>query len=244
MAQSFEKILWIRGKNEPETRKPILIGLAGDMMYWHAGTTRCKWRPDEYDVVREFPFENGKSIDQAVDALDKEYAPKPQEPCARLGFVSPSGEFFPCGYGCHYDLETLLGGLFYQTGCPRLRSKGWVEIQSNGIICMDDKLHVTPAAKATIQKIVEAFEYEEAINPDVDWDDVLERNPEGYSSSSIWSSATNLIGDSTYAKEIRESYELYFGDNTQYTKLVTPGYGVVNPLDTISVRRVDAHPGD
>jgi len=237
----FERLLWIRDKSEPESCKPILVGISGDKMHWHAGMTRCNWEPERFDIVREYP---GDAIEQAEDDLDAEYAPKPQEPCARLGWVSPEGHFYPCAYCCHTYLENTLGRQLYSSSWPQLRKKGWVELKSGALICMEYNFVPSQATKDTVRKIVEAFELEESENPDINWRARLEDNPEGYSKDNGWSDPTSyLIGADTYAKALRHCYELYFGEgdvDKEEMKLITP------PMfgDNIRVKRPGEHPGD
>lgn len=234
----FERVLWIRGKNERESRKPTVVGIVGDRMHWHCGMTRCTWMPDEYVIVREYAPEDQ---DKALDDLEKEYAPKPVAPCARLGWISPEGHFYPCGYCCHSDLESILGEQLYDSGCwPRLTEKGWIELKSGALIGRKEGL-VTQEAKNTMRKIVEEFELEEAKNPNINWTPILWDNPEGYSEQPGWSDpAGDLIRGETYAKALRSCYELYFGEGDEEVGTLTPpSFG-----DNIRVRRPGEHPGD
>lgn len=237
---TFERLLWIREKCEPSSWKPILVGIAGDEMYWHAaGITHCRWEPERYDIVREY---SGDAIEQAENDLDTEYAPRPQEPCARLGWVSPEGRFYPCSYCCHSYLENMLGRHLYDSSWPRLRQKGWIELKSQAMICMEYNLVPSQAAKDTIRKIVEAFEFEESKNPDINWRVRLEDNPEGYIENNGWSDPTD-VSNGTYAQSLRSSYELYFGEgdiDKEDMNLITP----FEFDDTIRVKRKNEHPGD
>lgn len=237
----FERLLWIREKGEPESCKPILVGIVDGKMHWHAGMTRCYWEPERFDIVREYP---GDEIEQAEDDLDAEYAPKPQEPCARLGWVSPDGDFYPCAYCCHTYLGIALGRLLYDSSWPKLREKGWIELKSGGLISIEYNSIPSQAAKDTVRKVVEAFEFEESQNPDINWRARLEYNPEGYDKDTGWSDPTeNLFGGDTYAKALRECYELYFGegdmDKEDMVLITPPMFG-----DNIRVKRPDEHPGD
>ena len=243
MDYEFERLLWVRGKGESETRKPILVGILGEKMHWHAGMTRCMWEPEQYDIVREYPYVNYKSIDKAEKDLLLEYAPKPQEPCARLGYVSPEGHFYPCGYCCHNDLENILGEIIYDDSYCDLERKGWVALKGGALLCTDRDQEITQEAKDTLRKIVEAFELAESENPDIAWEPILWANPEGYGVQSGWSDPSgDLIHKGTYANALRAGFELHFGDYHAWenAKLITPSvYG-----RDITSKRVDAHPGD
>ena len=87
----FERILWIRQKNHPETYRPLLVGIRENKMHWDAGLTRCPWEPDKFNILKEY---SSDELEKAWDELEEEYAPKPQKPCARLGWVSPEGHFY------------------------------------------------------------------------------------------------------------------------------------------------------
>lgn len=235
----FDRILWIRNKNDNSDSKPIAVGIVGDRMHWHCGITRCNWEPEKYQIIREYAPED---VDKALDELDEEFFPKPQAPCARLGLVSPEGYFYPCGYCCHNDLERTLGIKIYDNPYPMLREKGWIEIKSGALICVKEG-KVTQDAKDTVRKIVEAFEIAEAQNPDINWTRILWDNPEGYHADTGWSDPANLgylpSGD-TYAQALRSTYELYFGDGDfQKRWMVPPSFG-----DNIKVKRPGEHPGD
>jgi hypothetical protein len=194
--------------------------------------------PEKYTIVREYaPEDEGK----ALDDLETEYAPTPVNPCARLGWVSPEGEFYPCGYCCHSELENLLGRLIYNDPWSRLRERGWIEVKSGAIISVKEGL-ITESAKNTMRKIVEEFEFAEAQNPDINWTQILWDNPEDYYAQTGWSDpAGDLIGGDTYAKALRSCYELYFGegDDEAVHGLTPPSFG-----DNIRVRRPGEHPGD
>lgn len=241
MELEFERLLWIREKGEPESCKPILVGIVDGKMHWHAGMTRCSWEPERFDIVREYPSD---AIEQTEDDLDTEYAPKPQEPCARLGWVSPEGHFYPCAYCCHNYLENTLGRQLHDSPWAQLRKKGWIELKSGALIGVEYKSIPSQAAKDTVRKVVEAFELEESLNPDINWRACLEDNPEGYSKDNGWSDPTgDLIYAGTYAQALRSCYELHFGEgdaNPEDMKLTTP------PMfgDNIRVRRQGEHPGD
>ena len=205
----FDRILWIRDKTDNDGSKPIAVGIVGDIMHWHCGMTRCIWEPEKYKIIREY---SPKDMDKALDELEEEFSPKPQAPCARLGLVSPEGHFYPCGYCCHNDLERTLGVKIYDTPYPRLRERGWIEIKSGALIGVKEGL-VTQDAKDTVRKIVEAFEIDEAKDPNINWTAILWDNPEGYRADSGWSDPAELSflpDGETYAQALRSTYELYF----------------------------------
>lgn len=238
-SMKFERVLWIRDKNDDGDSKPIAVGLIDGKMHWHCGMTRCLWEPDKYKIVREYQPED---IERALDELEDEYAPKPQAPCARLGFVSPEGYFYPCGYCCHNDLERALGEKIYNTSYPRLREKGWIEIHAGALIGVKEGT-ITQDAKDTFRKIVEAFEIAEAKNPDINWTQILWDNPEGYRADTGWSDPADwgcIPDGDTYAKALRSTYELYFGEGDYQKRwMIPPSFG-----DNIRVRRLGEHPGD
>jgi hypothetical protein len=241
---NFSRLLWIRGVNWSEDTKPLLVGIrAGidkDYMHWSAADSYTTWNPDEYVVVREFEYSGYDSIDDAEAELNKTYAPKPQPPSARLGWVSPSGEWYPCGYCCHSDLESLLGEIYYSQTYPNLENRGWVSIKGGALIGVrEDNCPISEDTKNTVRKVVEEFELAESLNPDINWDNVLLANPEGYREESWFTRPSEIYGikqDNTYAQKLRDSYEVYFGD---YHKEVAP---LITP--PTRVKRVGEHPGD
>lgn len=242
--KTFSKLMWVRRKCEPVNIKPMLIGIRTcdnrEYMHWRAGDSYSDWKPDEYVVVKEFEYHGFDSVDDAERELNRSYAPKPQPPSARLGWVSPSGEWYPCGYCCHSDLESLLGEIHYDTSYPNLENRGWVSVKGGALIGVrDDKCAISEDTKNTVRKVVEEFELAESIDPNINWDNVLLANPEGYNEQSWFTRPSEFYGikqGQTYAQELRDSYDVYFGD---YHKEVAP---LITPPS--KVKRIGEHPGD
>lgn len=237
----FDKILWIRGKGERKNIRPIVVGVSDNTMYWHCGHSQQPWNPRKYVVLREYSSEE---MEKAFHDLDLKYAPVPQAPCARLGWISPDGDFYPCGYCCHNELESLLGKKLYDTNYPQLRQRGWIEIKSSAIISFERGRTISPEAKNTIRKIVEAFEHEEFVDSNIDWNKQLRHNPEGYDSQPGWSEPTDgYHSHNTYAQEMRHIYELLFGEgDLDLTNVVNVTPDDVG--DKILSKRLCSHPGD
>lgn len=240
----FSKLLWVRQAGWSEDTKPILVGIREGVdktyMHWSAGDSYTTWNPDEYVIVKEFEYSGYESIEAAELELNRTYAPKPQPPSARLGWVSPNGEWYPCGYCCHSDLESLLAEINYGSGYTQLESKGWVSVKGGAMIGVREEKHpISEDTKNTVRKVVEEFELAESLNPDINWDAVLIANPEGYREQSWFTRPSDFYGlskDATYAQELRRSYEVYFGDyHEEVVPLITP---------TTRVKRVGEHPGD
>lgn len=141
---------------------------------------------DKCDVVIEKTYSG--DYDEAPREYVKDTPIKPQEPCARLGFVSPEGEFYPCGYCCHEGLARQIFAEMYpeydgwDRGAIALQKKGWVAIMDGMVITRDaeglftrDRI-MSPAQKATVLDVL--WKFEEA--PDTNWFRVFQENPEGY----------------------------------------------------------------
>lgn len=236
----FIKLLFIRGKQEPDSVMPILVGITEEnKMHWHAGLTYTKWNPSEYNIVRELEYIDDSSIDNAEEILCIEYGTRPQEPSARLGWISPSGEWYPCGYACHTHLERTLLTAKYQSTYPGLSKRGWIEVKGGALIVIDSSWKTTEESKNTLKRIVEAFEIRESEEPNINWNPILLANPEGYYADSWMTEPTEyLISNETYAQALRSTYELYFGDEglSSVDKLVEPM--------AYRIKRADEHPGD
>jgi hypothetical protein len=241
---NFSKLLWVRYVGRPEDSKPLLVGIREGVdktyMHWSAGDSYTTWNPDEFAVVKEFEYSGYDSIDEAESELNKTYAPKPQQPSARLGWISPNGEWYPCGYCCHWDLEALLAEVHYGSSHKQLENFGWVSVKGGALIGVREEKHpISEDTKNTLRKVVEEFELAESLNPDINWDSVLLANLEGYREQSWFTRPSefySLDKGNTYAQELRDSYEVYFGD---YHKKVAP---LITPATR--VRRVGEHPGD
>jgi hypothetical protein len=138
------------------------------------------------------------------------------------------------------DLESILSRCLFKSEHRLLREQGWVEMKGGACISVKRETTTSDAAKDTVRKIVEDFEYQESLNPDIDWQEILEANPEGYSANSGWSDPADPWRGGTYAQAMRESYELYFGERDESGRRTTPSiYG-----GNLKVKRPDEHPGD
>ncbi|MFM9718705.1 hypothetical protein, partial [Streptomyces galilaeus] len=75
--------------------------------------------------------------------MERVGTPVAVEPCARLGFISPDGKFFPCCHCAHHDLGARLWNLFSYPGEYKgdyyLQLKGWVSIKAGGAITHKDQ---------------------------------------------------------------------------------------------------------
>lgn len=177
---------------------------------------------------------------------NKTFDLKPSPPCARMGWISPRGEFFPCAYQAHRSLGSLLvtkyldgEGLVYPGPVPVLERNGWVLVCSSGITALND--HYAPSVGETLRKIVESFEFEQL---GMMWDVCLKRNPEGYEVESEGGCPTQFMAEATFPKQLRKDYNLFFGEGISDEDLAEFDAVVPrNPLETLS-RRVDDHPGD
>lgn len=194
------------------------------------------WDGAGFDILASFDEDD----EFMADAYIKEnYPPISSPPCARLGFIAPDGIFYPCAYSSHSDLENILMKHFYDSSWGELKKYGWIELHGGAHIGVSDNTQfVSEAAKATLLKIVEAFEDAELMNPEINWCQVLLENPEKYDTQ-FWSTPPDdcLYKNKTYAENLRGSYELYFGDRYRDVGLL------ITPNETLSKRPKD-HPGD
>lgn len=145
--------------------------------------------------------------------------PEPSAPCARMGLISPEGEFYPCAYTAHKDLAYMLCEKYYGggDGLYYLEQHGWISIGASASIHMPmnkdfDLLDTfTERQKDTMRAIVEAFEQKEADNPDIDWNRVLQDNPEDYYLVGFWTyPCDNLPENNTFAQKLRYCYNGIF----------------------------------
>jgi hypothetical protein len=241
-----------------ENEKPLFVGLVPHRepdrttVYWSPlGMTRCSQASSEVSVVVEYcTLENYESPTladcEAVAKAEREYlevyGPKPQPPCARLGWIAPNGDFYPCAYTAHGDLadqlSTLLGVEHYGGGERALEKAGWLALKGNACLGYDREEGISRDARDTFRRVVEEFELAEARDPDINWEEVITDNPEGYGLQ-FWASSPAETHGETYAKAMRGCYELYFEDvpTTPLGELKPPTFGV-------RVRRVGEHPGD
>lgn len=160
--------------------------------------------------------------------------PTPQPPQARLGWVSPDGDYYPCGYCAHTDLADILLRCHYEGGGMGgrwdLEKRGWIGIMSEGLYGIASEHNPTERQRATLLAVLEAFEL--APN-DTDWDAVLLDNPEDYDVQQ-WMSLPNSSG--RIVQKMRDCYELYCERR--------PRHRLIPPTDDIVIKRIGDHPGD
>jgi len=247
-----------------DSKKPRFVGLElgyrgdGDtstytIFHHPLGMTRQTALVEEVTILKDY----GEVVNQTrptsaeckmCDAAEldflKEHGPKPQPVCARLGIIAPNGDFYPCAYTCHGDLGSMLVTLHYPgeyRSYNMLERKGWLILKGGACLGFDhqETNKITQAAKDTFLKVVEAFELLEAENPDINWTKQLTDNPEGYATE-FWSTEPGeAYGGETFAKAMRNTYDLYFGDYQ------APEVGELKvPFRAARVRRVGEHPGD
>lgn len=193
----------------------------------------------EYGEVRDHRRPTDAEC-ESVQAWELEflqnYGPRPQPPAARLGWISPSGAFYPCAYTAHADLASqlaVLHGLSHYGGSEcALERAGWLALKGNACLSRFDRLSAD--CVSTFRRVVEEFEFAEAANPDIDWNEELTANPEGYQLQ-FWATSP---GEASYAKAMRQLFELYFSDIPD-----TPLGDLVHP-PAYRIRRQGEHPGD
>ena len=122
-----------------EDLKPLLdtqLGNGADpaKMMWSAETnwtfpgthkgSRTVWGSDIQNICNHSV---SKTTAQAVAA--------PLHDESEMGWISPDGRFFPCGYGCHVEKAREIIGQLEPVSDPRwyLESKGWLAIYKNPV---------------------------------------------------------------------------------------------------------------
>ena len=158
---------------------------------------------------------------------------KPQKPSARLGWIAPNGDWYPCAYTAHRHLASIIGqNLFPDTYFHDellLEQNGWVSVRSGGMIS-NGKM-ITPDQMNTLRLIVEEFEYMESENPNISWDEELCRNPELYFRVRCFTMPTEGMKDS-FAKTLRSRFDYLSGNDHSLVE------------ESRLSRRNNVHPGD
>jgi hypothetical protein len=244
----FDKIAAVMVK---ESTRPAFVGLTdqGDHwdMRWGAGMSGYNPYKKDIKILREYD-RKVLTLDECERQFYFDYGPKPQPICARMGIISPQGDWYPCSYTCHRHVATALSHMYVTQydpdnesdyvgfGVHALESLGWIIIGASAHI--HTKGCVTQAQGETLRKVVEEFEFVESENPEIDWDKVLTENPEEYSEE-IWSAPpTHTYGNRTFAQQLRRNYDQICGVPDPE---ITPT--IVEPT-RIWRNDPDNHPGD
>lgn len=72
---------------------------------------------------------------RSVTKTTAQVAAAPPHDESEMGWISPDGRFFPCGYGCHAEKAREIIGRFKPVNDPRwyLEAKGWLAIYKNPV---------------------------------------------------------------------------------------------------------------
>ena len=166
--------------------KPLFVGLdtVGHILYWGCTYSHCGYKPEEVIILKEYPYNDEVGIDGQDIQFYKDFGPKPSEPCARLGWIAPNGDWYPCSYTSHNDLADYLSAMYYDShnGILELERKNWIKIRGGGCISVESDDLVTEAQKSTLKRIVDEFEF---LSEDIDLTHILIDNPEGYTEQ-LW----------------------------------------------------------
>lgn len=230
MKKTFDKVVLISISGSA----PTLVGLKGGNKYWECGRSYCEFDPDEDIIVREFSYESDGDLNKIYIDWDAERASDPQPIVARLGWISPNGDYFPCAYCAHQSLASYLSAKYLRHlgGKPDLLRHGWLEVA--GGYAVRDVEGTWPAPMLdTFGKLVAAFAEAEAQG--INFNESLLPNPERYPTQSWF---TRPDEDGVLVKHLKEAYQLQTGEYP-VGELITP----LNYMDTLS-QRVDQHPGD
>lgn len=232
--KSFERVVFVRTKGS--TGIGSLGGIRRKNLYWDCGMSYMPWdesTESTYEICHELiPYTSDDQIDDYENLV--RYGgklPEPQPPCARMGWVSPDGEFYPCAYCCHRGLAERLCVKFYgeQGSSIRLEREGWLKIQEYGYRSEDGPW--PQPMKDTFTAIVEAFELatDEQIERNLYW------NAEHYDKAMGWSVPN---ADGTIRETLRQCVDLYCRESPLEPKveLIEPGEKMVGRWD---VRKPD-----
>ena len=107
---------------------PAKMMISAEINWLFPGTHKGRktvWRNDILDIC------NHTVIGTAAPA------PETTSKCttSELGWISPDGRFFPCGYGCHTEKAREIIGQCKPVSDPRwyLEAKGWLAIYKNPV---------------------------------------------------------------------------------------------------------------
>jgi hypothetical protein len=236
--KNFETIQALRIHYPRETT--CLVGIKNGDKYWDMGMSRCTLMDGDI-ILRDYKteYDAGASLDEIEAMFEQEFVtqPTPQEPSARLGWLAPNGNWFPCSYCCHASLAAKLAKLFvpkdeyYSSASNALQDRGWMQIMGCGLCSMGyvNKQYLRPTEEqlAVLGKIVQEFKLSKGEN----FNKILLQNPEEYSEQ-MWSTPPD--GDGDIIEEIEQQYLRFAGETNKLPK---------NEDETLS-KRLGAHPGD
>ena len=240
----FDRVLSVRRKLDDGTygKRAILVGLAQGpsyiKMHWDAGATYGVWSEDQWEIVKEWPYEDEDDLHAIWDQLDDERTPEPAAVVtARLGFINPEGHFYPCAYCAHKDLGKLLQRKFYPDsfhGWDALDDQGWARIMGGGLFVREKDGAIPEPMLETFGKLIAAFK--EAKARAENFNQTLTANPEGYSVQSAWSTPDDT---DDLIETLERNYQWETADLQAATGLIPPG----NVAEVLT-KRLGAHPGD
>ena len=131
----------------------------------------------------------------------KRIKPQPQEPCARLGWIAPNGDFYPCAYCAHFDCaDAIMETMFapedrgWSADHCLLENK-WMQIVGQGLCFMGrekdknergwcDDIEPSSEQLSTLKNIHAEFVIARANG--VNFNESLIKNPEKYLLQGWW----------------------------------------------------------
>ena len=233
--KSYDKLVAITTVDRSIRTAPTFVALSDISsprikINWGAGFSWCCLPADQFEIIAEFPYEDDNDIHAAEVLFAKMFAPKAQEPCARMGWIAPNGDFYPCGYVCHDDLASTLCLVFELSGwggpTHSLEKAGWGKLGSSGLFSVDS---ATESQTKTLEEILAEFRRVKSENPEVNWNHVLMQNPEGYAEQN-WFSLPDE--DDNYIERLQDCLDLLTGEYArrirEHGPILAPEAGVLS----------------
>lgn len=131
-------ITWIPHQEAGRT-KPILVQRGErdgyDALFWGLAQSSYMLWPETAEIVWTHEFDPDYP-EQAWEAFFKEFPVKPEPPFVSAAWLSPDGDFYPCGHGAHESRAVRITmALFdHQLGAAVLERLGWYKITHSGTV--------------------------------------------------------------------------------------------------------------
>ena len=148
--------------------------------HWSGGITYCCFNKDSY-IVEELGTvmeDDDKRIDEMFLYFRKNF----NQPRSWIeqsgGWLSPHGNFYPCGWHQHDSWATSLAAIYYDVldGCVELlESKGWIRMYDDGIPMVADVRSFIPTSEQmkTLSDILNSpcrnSQYKENLERNTSW---------------------------------------------------------------------------
>jgi hypothetical protein len=140
-----------------------------ERLYWFGGISYMT-RTENVKILHTFPpTDDYLTPNEYEIAFWRDWNPPKKGEVTEHGWLSPTGDFYPCGYGEHESLADQIVAAFYGKleGSKYLDNYGWLRVQDGNVVWMGNGS--PPATQAQIDVLWDISRLEDLDSTHVRW---------------------------------------------------------------------------